>query len=112
MRIAISPHIVVISLHKVLGFCQSVNSRPLASSRFSPQRFLGYAPVPLQFPELAAEQLEQSMTQLGLVGAGTDYAVPWVKDPVDHVLNTPGLTDPERIAILGGNAAKLMKLPV
>ena len=42
---------------------------------------------------------------------GTDYAVPWVKGPVDHVLNTPGLTDDERIAILGGNAAKLIKLP-
>jgi len=42
---------------------------------------------------------------------GTDYAVPWVKGPVDHVLNTPGLTDDQRIAILGGNAAKLIKLP-
>ncbi len=42
---------------------------------------------------------------------GTDYAVPWVKAPIDHVLNTPGLTDDERIAILGGNAAKLIKLP-
>jgi aminocarboxymuconate-semialdehyde decarboxylase len=42
---------------------------------------------------------------------GTDYAVPWVKAPIDHVLNTPGLADEERIAILGGNAAKLLKLP-
>jgi aminocarboxymuconate-semialdehyde decarboxylase len=42
---------------------------------------------------------------------GTDYAVPWVKGPVDHVLKTPALTDDERIAILGGNAAKLIKLP-
>jgi aminocarboxymuconate-semialdehyde decarboxylase len=42
---------------------------------------------------------------------GTDYAVPWVKGPVDHILNTPGLSDAERIAILGGNAAKLMKIP-
>lgn len=42
---------------------------------------------------------------------GTDYAVPWVKGPVDHVLGTPGLSDEERIAILGGNAAKLIKLP-
>jgi aminocarboxymuconate-semialdehyde decarboxylase len=42
---------------------------------------------------------------------GTDYAVPWVKGPVDHVLNTPSLSDDERIAILGGNAAKLMRLP-
>jgi aminocarboxymuconate-semialdehyde decarboxylase len=42
---------------------------------------------------------------------GTDCAVPWVKGPVDHVLNTPGLSDDERIAILGGNAAKPIKLP-
>jgi aminocarboxymuconate-semialdehyde decarboxylase len=42
---------------------------------------------------------------------GTDYAVPWVKGPVDHILKTPGLSDAERIAILGGNAGKLMKVP-
>jgi hypothetical protein len=30
---------------------------------------------------------------------------------VDHVLKTPGLSDAERVAILGGNAAKLMKIP-
>ena len=41
---------------------------------------------------------------------GTDYAVPWVKGPVDHVLATPGLSDDDRIAILGGNAAKLLRL--
>ena len=41
---------------------------------------------------------------------GTDYAVPWVKDPVDHVLKIPGLRNAERIAILGGNAAKLMRI--
>jgi hypothetical protein len=37
--------------------------------------------------------------------------VPWVKGPVDHVLNAPGLSDADRIAILGGNAAKLLKIP-
>src|SRR4029450_10220668 len=37
---------------------------------------------------------------------GTDYAVPWVKGPVDHVLATPGLNDDERVAILGGTAAR------
>ena len=31
---------------------------------------------------------------------------------VDHILNTPGLSDDERIAILGSNAAKLMKIPI
>jgi aminocarboxymuconate-semialdehyde decarboxylase len=41
---------------------------------------------------------------------GTDSPIPWVKNPVDHVLNTPGLSDDERIAILGGTAAKLLKI--
>jgi len=39
---------------------------------------------------------------------GTDYPFPWTSTEVDLVLNTPGLTDEERIAILGGTAAKLM----
>ena len=43
--------------------------------RYSPLRFLGYAPVSLQFPELAAEQLEQSMKELGLVGAAIGGSV-------------------------------------
>ena len=41
---------------------------------------------------------------------GTDYGFPWVKDPVDHVLETPGLTDEDKIAILGGTAARLLRL--
>jgi aminocarboxymuconate-semialdehyde decarboxylase len=43
---------------------------------------------------------------------GTDSPIPWVKSPVDHVLNTPDLSDDERIAILGGTAAKLLKIAV
>ncbi len=39
---------------------------------------------------------------------GTDYPFPWTSTEVDLVLNTPGLTDEQRIAILGGTAAKLM----
>jgi hypothetical protein len=31
-------------------------------------------------------------------------------NPVDRILNTPGFTDEERIAILGGTAAKLLKI--
>jgi aminocarboxymuconate-semialdehyde decarboxylase len=42
---------------------------------------------------------------------GTDYAVPWVNDPVDLILDTPTLSDADRIAILGGTAAKLLRLP-
>jgi aminocarboxymuconate-semialdehyde decarboxylase len=41
---------------------------------------------------------------------GTDYPFPWTSTAVDHILGTPGLSDAERIAILGGTAAKLLGL--
>jgi aminocarboxymuconate-semialdehyde decarboxylase len=41
---------------------------------------------------------------------GTDYGFPWVTDPVGHVLGTPGLSDADKVAILGGTAAKLLRL--
>ena len=39
---------------------------------------------------------------------GTDYPFPWTSTEIDLVLNTSGLSDDERIAILGGTAARLM----
>jgi aminocarboxymuconate-semialdehyde decarboxylase len=39
---------------------------------------------------------------------GTDYPFPWVKTSVDHILGTPGLSDAERAAMLGGTAARLL----
>ena len=39
---------------------------------------------------------------------GTDYPYPWTSTEVDLVLSTPGLTDDDRIAILGGTAARLL----
>jgi|SRR5579884_1021821 aminocarboxymuconate-semialdehyde decarboxylase len=41
---------------------------------------------------------------------GTDYPYPWTSTAVDHVLATPGLSDADRIAILGGTAARLLGL--
>ncbi len=41
---------------------------------------------------------------------GTDYPFPWTSTSVDHILKTPGFTDAERAAMLGGNAARLLKL--
>jgi len=39
---------------------------------------------------------------------GTDYPFPWTSTEVELVMNTPGLTDEDRIAILGGTAARLL----
>ena len=50
-------------------------------------------------------------TGVGQIMIGTDYPFPWTSTEVDLVLNTPGLTDEERIAILGGTAARLLGIP-
>lgn len=44
----------------------------------------------------------------GQVMIGTDYPFPWTSTEVDLVLSTPGLSDQDRIAILGGTAARLL----
>jgi aminocarboxymuconate-semialdehyde decarboxylase len=46
----------------------------------------------------------------GQLMLGTDYATPWADRPVDHILETPGLSDADRIAMLGGTAAHLLHL--
>ena len=47
-------------------------------------------------------------TGVGQVVMGTDFPYPWTKTSVDLVLSTPGLSDADREAILGGTAAKLL----
>jgi aminocarboxymuconate-semialdehyde decarboxylase len=39
---------------------------------------------------------------------GTDFPYPWTKTAVDLILQTPGLSDADRTAILGGTAARLL----
>jgi aminocarboxymuconate-semialdehyde decarboxylase len=41
---------------------------------------------------------------------GTDYPYPWTVTSIETVMAVPGLSDADRIAILGGNAAKLLHL--
>ena len=55
------------------------------------------------------EGLRHLVAQVGAsqVMLGTDHPIPWEQHPVDHVFATTTLTDKEKIAILGGNAAKL-----
>jgi aminocarboxymuconate-semialdehyde decarboxylase len=39
---------------------------------------------------------------------GTDFPYPWTKTAVDEVLSTPGLSDQDKVAVLGGTAMKLL----
>src|SRR5205809_4038041 len=39
---------------------------------------------------------------------GTDYPYPWTKTAVDLILDTPGVSDADKAAMLGGTAMKLL----
>lgn len=57
-----------------------------------------------------AEGLRHLAAQVGAgqIVVGTDHPIPWEENPVDHVMGTASLSDVERVAILGGNAARLL----
>lgn len=47
----------------------------------------------------------------GQIGIGTDYPYPWTTTPVDHILGTPGLSNADKEAMLGGTMCKLLNIP-
>jgi aminocarboxymuconate-semialdehyde decarboxylase len=55
------------------------------------------------------EALRHLAAQVGAsqIVLGTDHPIPWEEHPVDHVFASTTLSDEEKAAILGGNAAKL-----
>src|SRR6195256_5961485 len=55
----------------------------------------------------SAEGLRHLVAQVGpsQLMLGTDHPIPWEQHPVDHVMGAP-LSDKDRIAILGGSAAR------
>jgi predicted TIM-barrel fold metal-dependent hydrolase len=47
---------------------------------------------------------------IGQIVLGTDYPTRWARDGVDRILSASTLSDADRIAILNGNARRLLKL--
>jgi aminocarboxymuconate-semialdehyde decarboxylase len=60
------------------------------------------------------EALAYLVSQVGAsqVVIGTDHPIPWEEFPVERVMATKGLSNADRVGILGGNAAKLLNLKV
>jgi len=58
------------------------------------------------------EDMRHLITVVGAkqVVLGTDYPTLWNRDPVDRILAVPGLTEEERIAILGGTLTRLLRI--
>jgi aminocarboxymuconate-semialdehyde decarboxylase len=58
------------------------------------------------------EALRHLVAQVGAsqVVVGTDHPIPWEEHPVDHVMATSALSEAQRAAILGGNAARLLNI--
>src|SRR5205823_14378454 len=56
------------------------------------------------------EAMRHLIAEVGIehVVMGTDYPFPWNTAPIDHILSIPGISDADKIAMLGGTAAKLL----
>ena len=57
-----------------------------------------------------SEGLRHLIAEVGVsqIVLGTDHPFPWTKVAVDHILDTSGLSDADRTAMLGENAARLL----
>jgi len=111
------PDLVIVGAHGG-GYLPSYAHRSDAGGKTFPAR---YTPLPKQpteylkqvyvdslvFTPEALRHLAAEMSASHIV-LGTDYPYPWTQTAVEHVLATPELSDADRIAILGGTAARLL----
>jgi aminocarboxymuconate-semialdehyde decarboxylase len=56
------------------------------------------------------EGLRHLIAEVGVsqIVLGTDHPFPWTTTAVDHILETPGLSDADRVAVLGETASRLL----
>jgi len=86
-------------------FVSPQNCNPSITLKKKPSEYLNQ----LYFDAMVftAEGLRHLVAQVGAsqIMLGTDHPIPWEEHPVDHVLATTTLSDKQKVAILGGNAA-------
>ncbi len=103
------------------GFLPSYANRSDAVTRTFPR---GVGPLPEKAPTaylrngqlffdtivFTPEALRHLVAETGAeqIMMGTDYPFPWTSTEVDLILSTPGLSDEDRIAMLGGTAVRLL----
>jgi predicted TIM-barrel fold metal-dependent hydrolase len=91
-------------------FVSPKNCNPDIKLRKKPTEYLNQ----LHFDALVftPEALRHLVAQVGAgqIVLGSDHPIPWEEHPVDHVFATESLTDDDKAAILGGNAARLLRL--
>jgi aminocarboxymuconate-semialdehyde decarboxylase len=88
-------------------FVSPANCNPEIKLKKKPTEYLNQ----LHFDALVftPEALRHLVAQVGAsqIMLGTDHPIPWNQQPVDHIFATTTLSDDEKLAILGGNAARL-----
>jgi aminocarboxymuconate-semialdehyde decarboxylase len=91
-------------------FVSPQNCNPNITLKKKPTEYLNQ----LYFDALVftPEALRHLVAQVGAsqIVLGTDHPIPWEEHPVDHVFATTTLSDKQKTAILGGNAAHLFGL--
>ncbi|MGE0686411.1 MAG: amidohydrolase family protein [Dehalococcoidia bacterium] len=100
------------------GYLPSYAARSDAGGRTFPERFTPLKKEPTAYLKdlyfdtivFTTEALRHLIAEVGAsqIVVGTDYPYPWTSTEVEHVLETPGLTDDEKLAILGGTAKRLL----
>jgi predicted TIM-barrel fold metal-dependent hydrolase len=93
-------------------FVSPANCNPDIKLKKKPTEYLNQ----LYFDALVftPEGLRHLVAQVGAsqIMLGSDHPIPWEPHPVDHVFATTTLSDDEKVAILGGNAARLFGMKV
>jgi aminocarboxymuconate-semialdehyde decarboxylase len=104
------------------GYLPSYAARSDHGGMTFPDRFTPLKRRPTEYlrgPQLyfdtlvfTAEALRHLVAETGAdrLVLGTDFPYPWTTTAVDHILETPGLSDEDREAMLGGTAHKLLGL--